>query len=457
VDWAVSPRIIEVAAPSVTISIQDLWDTCRQLEAELVALDDEVLIHESSGGKISAGAYTVVITLVLNNAKLKFEARGSPAVCTVTEGIFGAVDDVGDPIDPREFSTNTNVDISQAVSGSIDRVEVDDLKFRIETLRQTHMAFGKTVYWDHLYGNDTNSGLYESAPVLTFARAHEIAEDNGNDVVLNAHAYQNDITEAITITKNSLHLRMGRVAAWNVPGEDAITITGNAVSVEGAVISSCARGIVVSGMQQMLRDCTIMGATGHGVLLDGIQFSLLSGLVITDCGGDGIRIKGATTDLSHLLECRVRSCGGNGLTIEDGDDFALCERSAFTGCTGYGVQVLSDAVRTLFMGELMLYDNTAGDFDDQGTDTQRQEIATRELAKQIREKNIRRYLVRAVADDATRNVSIGDWNYEQVIIKNDVDADFGSPVDSSQRKVAYEKTYAEDPNHDRPFYYIGHD
>ena len=35
VNWSASPRIIWVTAPSVVLTIQDLVDTCRSLEAEL--------------------------------------------------------------------------------------------------------------------------------------------------------------------------------------------------------------------------------------------------------------------------------------------------------------------------------------------------------------------------------------------------------------------------------------
>lgn len=74
-----------------------------------------------------------------------------------------------------------------------------------------------------------------------------------------------------------------------------------------------------------------------------------------------------------------------------------------------------------------------------------------------REKNIRRFLVRATADDPARNVSIGDWDHEVVVVKADDAVHFGSPVSTAQRKVAYEQTYIENPNHDRPFFYVNAD
>ena len=121
VDWAVSPRIIKVATPSTEITCQDIVDTCRQLEAELIALDDDYLIHDKTGGKIEVGTMTTIIVLVLNNAKIKFAARLGPTWvnCYITEGTIGAVDALGAMMDPREPSAFVNTDISQATTGAI--------------------------------------------------------------------------------------------------------------------------------------------------------------------------------------------------------------------------------------------------------------------------------------------------------------------------------------------------
>ena len=40
IDWSLSPRIITVAAPSVEVSMQDLYDTLRTLEASSPAMDE---------------------------------------------------------------------------------------------------------------------------------------------------------------------------------------------------------------------------------------------------------------------------------------------------------------------------------------------------------------------------------------------------------------------------------
>lgn len=119
VDWAVSPRIIEVAAPSTEVLVQDLVDTCRTLESELGALDDDFLIYAE--GKTTCGSIIVGITLLLNNAKIKFEARppGAWVVCRVTGGNIWALDAAGNSMDPREPSAYTNTDIELSTSAAL--------------------------------------------------------------------------------------------------------------------------------------------------------------------------------------------------------------------------------------------------------------------------------------------------------------------------------------------------
>lgn len=458
VDWAVSPRIIEVASPSDSIIIQDLWDTLRVLEAETSALDDDFLIHESSGGKISAGTYTVVITLVLNNAKLKFEARGSPTVCTVLEGIFGAVDDIGDSMDPRTFSTNTNVDISQAVSGSIDRVDLNDMKYRIEDLHVSHGGYGLTVYWDPWNGDDDSNGAEATTPVLTWARAHELTRAEEGDIiqVLPSGTHDTTISTPIIISKAHISLRGSVDTVFDTPGETAVTITGDACAISNIVVQNTTVGFYSTSTDVLFRRCVAQNST-TGWRCGGLGEQLLECYAYSNT--IGVEALAASYGM-RLRKSVVYDCG-TGFMIRNGAvGSGVIDASVISSCSVYGVKIEAGAIVSSLIdcsidgnAENVLDEGTGTIFDNRETHV---ETLTEET-RQIREKNIRRYLVRAVGPDATRNVSIDDWDYEQVIIKSDLAADFDTPVDSSQRKVAYEKTYAIDPNHDRPFYYIGHD
>ena len=120
VDWRVSPRIITVAAPSTTISIQDIVDTLRGIED-----DSEVLIYphlfDASGKNDLGGGSFVGITLALQNAELAFEARLGPQfeLCTVNGGNLVAVDVAQTPIDPIHPTDFVTVVITQSSSPTI--------------------------------------------------------------------------------------------------------------------------------------------------------------------------------------------------------------------------------------------------------------------------------------------------------------------------------------------------
>ncbi len=77
VDYKVSPRIITIAVPSTSITIEDLYDTLRTIEDDVDNLDDAFLI--SAGGREQlGGGIRVGVTATLNNARLAFQARRIP-------------------------------------------------------------------------------------------------------------------------------------------------------------------------------------------------------------------------------------------------------------------------------------------------------------------------------------------------------------------------------------------
>lgn len=126
IDFAVSPRIITIADPSTTITIQDLHDTLRTIEAEVFNI--VFLSVVSSGGKEDlGGGVSVGITLTMQNAVLAFAARGGPTTiqCVVSGGNLVAVDAVSVAIDAIEPTAFTQVIIAQSSSAtSIDAADI---------------------------------------------------------------------------------------------------------------------------------------------------------------------------------------------------------------------------------------------------------------------------------------------------------------------------------------------
>lgn len=121
IDWSQSPRIITVLAPSTSLTIQDLVDTCRSLESNQLDLSYDHII-DASGKQNLGGGILVGITATLNNALLKFEDRGGPtyAQCYVNGGNLVATDNLGayqtSPINPSAF---TQVILTSSTSASM--------------------------------------------------------------------------------------------------------------------------------------------------------------------------------------------------------------------------------------------------------------------------------------------------------------------------------------------------
>jgi hypothetical protein len=103
-----SPRIAEVASPSIELLLQDYVDTTRPFESSFRAMSHTFLA--SAGGKDDLGGGKLVdITMTQENVKLAFEARTTPAETgQVTTGSVT-------PTQQGEISfTDTNADFTTA-------------------------------------------------------------------------------------------------------------------------------------------------------------------------------------------------------------------------------------------------------------------------------------------------------------------------------------------------------
>lgn len=120
IDWQSSPRIITVLAPSTSITVQDLLDTCREAEDELVNMVYPPLASASGKDDLGGGDLTG-ITVKLLNALLAFEARGGPSFvkCQVNAGNLVAVDSGGVSMDPIANTAYTQVKVTLSVSAAL--------------------------------------------------------------------------------------------------------------------------------------------------------------------------------------------------------------------------------------------------------------------------------------------------------------------------------------------------
>jgi len=122
VDWSVSPRIIEVAAPSVLLKCQDLHDTLRSLASQMEAMDEDEIV-DSSGKEALGAGLAVGLTIKLLNAKVRFQARPGPDVvqCIVYDGTLVTADG-STPIAPSAY---TSITVMNQVGGVISTASGD--------------------------------------------------------------------------------------------------------------------------------------------------------------------------------------------------------------------------------------------------------------------------------------------------------------------------------------------
>lgn len=109
-DVSVSPRIITVDAPSQLLDVQDLLDTVRAWEDDPINMSEPKMIN-AAGKDDLGGGLEVRITVILLDAKVTFEDRSNPDldICRIEGGNLVALDTGGNPIDPVETSTRTQI------------------------------------------------------------------------------------------------------------------------------------------------------------------------------------------------------------------------------------------------------------------------------------------------------------------------------------------------------------
>lgn len=124
IDFSVSPRIIWVQAPTVSVTIQDFVDTIRFIESDPINLSFSKLID--SAGKTflyndGVSNYYTGIVLTLLNAKIAFEARGGPSFiqCSINAGDLVAQTSGGASMSPIQPTAYTQVIFSQSTAPTL--------------------------------------------------------------------------------------------------------------------------------------------------------------------------------------------------------------------------------------------------------------------------------------------------------------------------------------------------
>ncbi|MEA2038098.1 MAG: hypothetical protein U9O94_11425, partial [Nanoarchaeota archaeon] len=286
VNWNLSPRIITVASPSTALTMQDLYDTMRDVEYTQM---DESYIIAGAGGEPLGGGVLVGLTLTLNNAKVAFEARPGPEYvqCYLTGGNLVSTDINGDPTSAVEPTAFTQ--IIQSNSSSATQTDLAAIQFA---------SFGGGVTVDETSSNAGTEypiGNLEY-PVNNIADARIIAAHRGfktmfirGNIILNGGDNISDfLLQAENATRSTIIINDAALTDNCEIQEAFITgILDNGIIIRKCVIQdlSYLNGVV---WNCVLNPGTItLGNNSTGHFLDCFSGVPGTGTPTIDCGGSG--------------------------------------------------------------------------------------------------------------------------------------------------------------------------
>lgn len=380
--------IIEVPSPDVTLDMQYLINQIRDNEDELSPGMSYSKIADASGkDSLGGGVYTAITVRLLDNWRVRFEARIELTQCTISGGnLVGGPG--GNPIAP---SANTQVLNLSSASGTIATPttsnENTNLKYMLASLGTSQRAIGNVFYWDPHSGSDANTGLTPTAAVQTFAKALTLVTNGAHDVIFCLSSDPSGITtvtETISIPadKNTLKLRGPGYVFQLAPityTDPTISIAADNVEISGFHISTAGSGsenaIEVSGSNALIQDCWIENVRGHGIVLSDSNLSVVSACAIDTCGtsgtGDGINL-GNSTQATTVSNCII-SDSVNGIVLSG----TSVTDNVFENCLVYknttnGVIIDSGVNRTILRGGNTIVNNGSDSEDntvDNGIDT----------------------------------------------------------------------------------------
>ena len=331
---------------------------------------------------------------------------------TCIDGVI-AISGTGDVVDNSQENC-------YVVDKIINGTKIANLQRMIELLRPHHTGTGNIWFWDSVNGNDLyHHGDHPDRAFKTFARAHEMAEDNNHDVIVIVPGDESGntvITEAINITKNYIFLRgPGRDILFDHSDEPiSINVTGNGVELSGfkvhntttdavAVkstgeftmidniwVENCANGLFMTKAHPSIHNVKIYGATGYGIKIQG--------------------------EVHHgeIFDCAIGDCGTNALEIDTYAGFGGIKMRGTTIVSSQGYGVSLSATTTKFISESgnIVRFNTLGNYDDLGTDN----VTTETIQADIDPQDIWEYGSRTLTQDVSVDLSTipaDVWTYVQ--------------------------------------------
>lgn len=371
-------QIITVPLPDTTLDLQYLINSIRDAEDDITPGMSYSKIADAFGKQDLGGGVKVGITVVLLNGwRVMFAARPGPDTVSVSITGGNFVGEAGaNPVAPSLF---TQVTTTQSSSATIITPQSDtNLVYLVESLRNSHPAFGNVFYWDPYGGDDAASGVTPTTSVKTFAAAHALASSGNNDVIFCRSTNPSGTTtvnETLNITKHNLKLRGPGDNVKIIPTSTSaptININSDNVEVSGFYLETANTGsqnaLTANGNNILVRDLWISHVRGHGVsVVSSARFRLLTSM-IDHCQLDGVHF-GNTTSQALISKCIVGdNVSGINLTGTGISDNVI-ENCLVYKNSGYGVEIGASVSRTALRSGNTITNNTVGAVHNLGTDT----------------------------------------------------------------------------------------
>lgn len=173
IDWTQSPRIIWINISKSVTDVQDLYDTCRYLEAVHTGMD-EPYICDAGGKEPLGGGVKVGITVSLFNAVYAFADRPGPdwVICNMTGGNIVAFEDDSRQVElyPRLPTEYVSADRSSSSSATLQEQAA---------LQYASFNGGVTIDVTSSYSGTEYPIGTPQQPVNNILDAHTIAEYRG--------------------------------------------------------------------------------------------------------------------------------------------------------------------------------------------------------------------------------------------------------------------------------------
>lgn len=248
----------------------------------------------------------------------------------------------------------------------------------IEMLRPHHTGSGKIIYWDPFSGDDSRLGDHIDRAVKTFAQAHNLATNNGHDVIFAVSGNPTGVTttnENITISKNYVFLRgPGRDFKIHSINDNlpAISITGNGVEVSSMVVSTeptssdyCIRS---AGDFSLLQHLYVTDSV-NGVYFGSGEYQELEHSRISHNSGEGMRVEGSA-EHTTIRGSHIGGNGGDGVVVNTTTGHELLiDDSVIHNNAGYGITISAGVTDTIIRSNVIVDENAAGSVLDNGTNT----------------------------------------------------------------------------------------